>query len=112
MFASSFNFNITHLHIRITHLHIRSPKSRPNESTHAASERRPIQKRKSSLNLRAQYHNIDSNKSTRVVIERRPIQKRQSSLNLRAQYHNIESARDVARTEPEVTLHDAYVVVL
>ncbi|KAF9012849.1 hypothetical protein BDZ89DRAFT_1077277 [Hymenopellis radicata] len=74
MFASSLNFNITHLHIL-------SPKSRSNEST-------------------------------RVVGERRPIQKRKSSLNLRAQYHNIESARDVARTEPEATIHDAYVVVL
>ncbi|KAF9036052.1 hypothetical protein BDZ89DRAFT_1061883 [Hymenopellis radicata] len=105
MFASSLNFNITHVHIF-------SPKSRPNESTRAAGERRPIQKRKSSLNLRAQYHNIDSNKSTRVANERRPIQKRKSSLNLRAQYHNIESARDVARTEPEVTIHAAYVVVL
>ncbi|KAF9036049.1 hypothetical protein BDZ89DRAFT_1036060 [Hymenopellis radicata] len=105
MFASSLNFNITHLHIR-------SPKSRPNDSARAAGERRPIQKRKSSLNLRAQYQNIDSNKSRRVANERRPIQKRKSSLNLHAQYGNIESARDVAHNEPEVTIHDAYVVVL
>ncbi|KAF9014398.1 hypothetical protein BDZ89DRAFT_1076683 [Hymenopellis radicata] len=105
MFASSLNFTITHLHIR-------SPKSRPNDSTRAAGERRPIQKRKSSLNLHAQYH-IDSNKSTRVANERWPIQKRKSLLNLRAQYLNIDSARDVARTEPsEVMIHDAYVVVL
>ncbi|KAF9055151.1 hypothetical protein BDZ89DRAFT_1055759 [Hymenopellis radicata] len=51
-----------------------------------------------------------SNKCTPEAGERRPIQRRKASLNLRTQYHN--SSRDVARTEPEVTINDAYVVVL
>lgn len=66
------------------------------------------------ITLRIRALKLRSNKSVarEAAGERRPIQKRKASLNLRAQYHIIDFTRDLARIEPEVSINDAFVVVL